>query len=225
MVNTLPKLSLVMILTVLFFCSFNSEAQEAADWWKTHQDAKAVLLDQRIPIAELVEKVSVKKPENAQEAMFKINIFMRAGMNKEAIEALHELKSLNPQIDNPQISGIYYDACDDFAAWDVARAIVEIFADNISELSLDNRSLEHFTRSGWTFEQIDAWLLNKPGGIDNFWLKQRLTFNARYGKTDELVKKLSDVVRSNPQDIERAISFLNALKYVGQRSFETLVLS
>ena len=62
--------------------------------------------------------------------MYKIDIYMRAGMNNEAIEMLRELKSLSPQLNDYQIGLIYYDACDAYEAWRVAKATVEIFAEN-----------------------------------------------------------------------------------------------
>ncbi|MBL7214079.1 MAG: hypothetical protein ISS71_00205 [Phycisphaerae bacterium] len=223
--STKSFLTIIFLQTILSFFPCSIEAQETADWWKSHQDTKIALLDQQIPIAQVVAKVSAKTPKNAQDAMFKLNIFLRVGMNKEAIDALQELKALNPQMENPQIAEIYYDACSEFAAWDVAKATVEIFVDNISELTLYNRLLEHLTKAGWTFEQVDSWLANMPKGIDNYWIKQRLSFNAQYGKTAELVQKLSDIVRKNPQNIEGATAFLDALTHIGSREFSTLDLS
>ena len=45
-----------------------------------------MLLDQQTPIANEVAKVCEKTPENAQDAIYKLNILMRAGMTKEAID-------------------------------------------------------------------------------------------------------------------------------------------
>ena len=149
---------------------------------------------------------------------------MRTGMNKEAIEAMHELKKLSKGIENYQISEIYYNACDQIKSWDIAQAVVEIFAEDISEITLSNRLLEHFTDSGWSLEKIDNWFAEMPKGKNNIWTKERLVFNVQHEHGDELIKELSDDIKNNPEDIESAIAFLDALVYA-RRNNETWDLS
>lgn len=187
--------------------------QETADWWKAQRDLTTMLMEEEASIAELVANLSATTPWNAQDAMFKVSVLMRAGVNKEATEALRELKALSPKMGNHQVASIYYDACDSVLGWDVAKATVEVFADNISEMALENHLLEHFLNSGWTVEKVDGWLAGMPKGSQNFWIKERLRFNMKHGKGEALVRELSNNVREDPQNVEGAIVFLDALIY------------
>jgi tetratricopeptide (TPR) repeat protein len=170
-------------------------------------------MQQGASISELVKYVSAATPKDAQDTMFKLCVLMRAGMNREAVKALQELKTRCPEIDNYQVSSIYYDACDNVLAWEVAKATVEVFAENISEIALDNRLLKHLLGSGWTVGQVDKWLAGMPKGTGNFWVRERLRFNMKHDRGEALVKELSDSVRGNPQNIEGAVAFLDALIY------------
>jgi tetratricopeptide (TPR) repeat protein len=176
-------------------------------------------------IAELVANLSTATPQNAQDAMFKVSVLMRAGMNRQTIEALQQLKALSPQMENRQVGGIYYYACDNVLAWDVAKATVEVFADNISDMALENRLLKHFLNSGWTVDKVDAWLADMPKDTHNFWVKERLRFNKRHGRGEALIRELSDNVREHPQDIEGAVAFLDALIYARYGGDEKTELS
>ena len=217
-------LTLTSILYLLLCVQSSSASQDYVDWWQVQKDLTNKLLSSETDIAELARKVLSKPPENAYEAMFKLGVLMRTGMNKEAIEAMHELKKLYNRIENHQISSIYYEACDNIISWDIAQAIVEVFAEDISEIALYNRLLEHFIDSGWSVEKIDSWLADKPKGKDNFWIKERLAFNVKHDRGKNLIEELSDNVRENPQDIENAISFLDAMIYA-RRNNETWDLS
>ena len=218
-----PITSIVVFLAILLNSPSVSASQETADWWKAQRDVTVMLMERGTAIDKLVENVSTSTPANGQEAMFKLSVLMRAGINKETVEALRELKALCPRLDNYQVTSIYYDACDTVQAWDVAKATVEVFADNVSEMSLYNRLLEHFLNSGWTVEKVDEWLSGMPKGDRNFWVKERLRFNMKHGRGEALVRELSDSVRDNPQDIEGAVAFLDALVYArhtGQEEYD-----
>lgn len=208
-----PRTAIVVFSTILLHSPSVSAEQETADWWKAQRNAVVMLMERETPIANLAADVSAATPENAQDAMFKLCVLMRAGMTKEAIEALRELKTLSPKMDNNQVVSIYRDACDTFVAWDVAKATVEVFAENISSMRLDYCLLQHFLNAGWTSEEVDNWLARMPEGTNNFWVKERLRFGMRHGRGEALVRDLSDSVRENPKDIEGAVAFLDALAY------------
>ena len=205
----------VMLLTVtLLFCSPRVYAGDAeADWWQTQRELSETLMTGGADFAELAADVAELSPKTGLEAMRKLGVLMRAGMNDEAVQALQELKEAVPQLDNYQVSSIYYHACDDLGAWDVAKATAEVFADNISDIALGNRLLKHLLHSGWTVQQIDGWLAGMPAGIRNFWTKERLRFAVEHDRADTLVTELSDKVRENPQDTEAAVALLEALIY------------
>jgi tetratricopeptide (TPR) repeat protein len=226
-VNTVLRLliAIVWFSVILLHSSDVLADQETVDWWKAQREATIILMEGETSIAELVANLSTATPENAQDALFKVSVFMRAGMNKETIEALRELKALNPQMENYQVACIYYDACDNVLAWDVAKATVEVFADNLSEMALENRLLKHFLNSGWTVEKVDKWLAGMPKGTQNFWIKERLRFNMKHGLGEVLVRELSDSVREDPQNIEGAIAFLDVLIYARHAGYEKWELS
>jgi tetratricopeptide (TPR) repeat protein len=214
------------VFLILLICLESvSAGRESADWWKAQRDVNSVLMEGKTSIAELAANVSKDKPVTAQDAMFKLSVLMRAGMNKESIEALRELKALHPRMGNSQVACIYYDACDNVLAWDVAKATVEEFADNVSDLALDNRMINHFLNSGWTIEKVDEWLARMPEGTRNYWVKERLRFNVKHGRGEALVRELTDNVRHNPQDIEGAVALLDALAYARHAGDEEWNLS
>jgi len=207
------------LAVVLLSAAIDVHAQDAnagremPDWWKAERDVVAILMEQKTDIAKLVAKLSASKPKTGQEAMFRLSVFMRAGMTRKALETVEELKGLCPDLTNHQVGSIYYQACDRFSAWEVAQRVVEIFANNISEIALWNRLLEHFERSGWSLEQVDRWLAGMPPGVDSFWVKERLRFNVAHGQGEQLVRELRDGVRRNPEDIDGAVAFLEGLIY------------
>jgi tetratricopeptide (TPR) repeat protein len=111
------------------------------------------------------------------------------------------------------LSGIYYAACDEHYDWDVARNVADIFAGSISEINLENRLIKHFLASGWSVEDIDNWLAQKPRGKDSFWVKERLRFSVKHHRAEELIDQLAVAVRNSPEDIPGALDFLDALIY------------
>lgn len=225
------RIMLRRVAVVLLIAGVEMHAQHAdanrdmPDWWQAQRDVLAILMGQDKDIAKLVATVSASKPETGQEAMVKLSVFMRAGMTREAIETVVELKELCPDLANHQIGSVYYEACDHFSAWEVAQCVVEVFADNISEIALENRLLKHLQMLGWSIEKVDRWLTAMPSGRDSFWVKERLRFNTVHGRGERLVRELTNRVRRNPHDIDGAITFLDALVYARHTGAEEWDLS
>jgi len=186
---------------------------EALDWWLTQRGITDTLMRSGTNLAALVEQVNRRAPASGQEALFRLCVLTRAGARKQAIEALRDVKRLCPKLDNYQVSSIYHDACDHLGTWDLAQAVVELFADNVSEIALDNRLLKHFADSGWSTDRVDQWLASRPAGVDNFWVKARLRFNTARGRGEALEQELAARVRANPKDVGGAVAFLDALAY------------
>jgi len=203
----------LVLMAFLFFAPSVSAERQGADWWQAQGDANVMLMREGVSIAALSAELAAATPASAQDAMFKLAVLLRAGMNEEAMEALRELKAAAPQLENYQVASVYYYACDTLREWDAAKVTLEVFADNVSELALWNRLLEHFLESGWTVEDVDRWLAEMPSGVDNFWIKERLNFGLTKGRADALLKELADAVRGNPADTGGAIAFLDVLVY------------
>lgn len=183
---------------------------QEADWWRAERDLTAWLWTSNTPIATLVRTVTSGPVADGQAAMFKVSVLLRAGMNEKAAAALHDLKRVCPELGSSQIHFLYYEACDGEEAWDVAQALVEVFADHVTDLSLENRLIKHWLASGWTVEQVDDWLAARPAGIQPFWIKERLRFAQSHGRAEALLQRLSDGVRRNPA-MTNAVVYLDAL--------------
>jgi len=181
------------------------------DWWATQRDVVAMVIDQKLDVTDLAAEIVAASPQTGRKAMFKLNVLMRAGLNTEAVEAVKELKSLCPDLDNHQVGLIYYSACDEFLAWELAQNVTEVFAKNISEMSLENRLLKHFLESDRSVNEIDRWLASMPAGRDGFWIKQRLRFNNVHGRGEQVAQELTEHIKQDPQDIERVVVLLDGL--------------
>jgi len=214
----------IVSIVICLFCT-NAVSQEnpgvspgesstkRPDWWNAERDVTDLLFIQQKSLVDLVRSMMNTKAQDAHEAMLRISIMMRAGMTKEAKVALEALKQLCPELDNNSVNRIYYTAFDKYHAWEIAQRTVEIFADNISQLALDNRLLKHFQYSGWSVTDIDNWLANMPAGKNNFWIKERFRFSAKHGREKQLLQQLTEDVKKEPNDVAKAIALLDAILY------------
>jgi len=200
------------ILIIIFLFSLNVfAATETVDWWKVQKDVSEKLSNEKISVINLATNICKIKPANAQEAMFNLCVFMRAGMTKEAIEMLRFIKNSNANISEYQIESIYHAACDDFKNYDVAKADVEIFANNITELTLENRLLKHLLHNGHSFEEIDKWLSGMPEGKNDYWIKQWAYFNIYHGNKEKFIKKITENAHENSQNIKKVLLYLEIM--------------
>lgn len=217
--------ALLLYALVLIPAAFGLTAAEEVDWWRAQEDLNAQLASQRTTVAALAASLATSKPKTGQEAMVKLSVLMRAGMNKDAIAALKELKALCPDLRSYQFGSIYYEACDHLKAWEVARSVVETYAETFRDVSLENRLLRHFAEAGWEVDRIDQWLASMPAERNGYWIKERLRFNTQHGRGEPLVRQLIEGVKTHPEDAANAIAFLDALVYSGCDASKTRDLS
>ena len=197
-----------------------SAAENPGDYFQIQKQMNDTLLFQKGNIQELVNAAKQSPSKNAKDATFRIALYMRTGMTKAALEAIQDLKRLAPELDNSSISQIYYSACDQYENWTVAKALVETFADNISDLAIRNRLVKYFQSQRWSVGQVDQWLKNQPARIDNFWLKTRLRFNKEYHQEKAIIRSLTDGVKQNPEDIGRVLTYLDMLTMVKSGDYQ-----
>jgi len=212
----IKKQKLIKLILFILFSLNIFAATENVDWWKTQKDVDIILTKQKTSIINLATSICKIKPGNAQEAMFNLCVFMRMGMTKEAVGMLQELRQHNDIISEHQISSIFYAACGDFKNYDVAKKVVEIFADRIIKLELNSGLLKPLLYSGQSFDEIDKWLSGMPEGKNNFWIKQRAQFNIYHGDKETFIKKITKDVRENPQNIQKVLLYLEAMNYARQ---------
>ena len=206
----MQKIFFILILSTSFFCVGVSGAKEI-DWWKSQRDLSGMLLEKDADITKLVSEMSSKTPANGQEAMMKVCVMIRSGYREKTIDALRELKPFLSDNSSYQLSSIYYYVFDEMRDYKLAKSLMEIFADRFYEVSLENRLIKHFLKSGWSVDQVDEWLAKMPKGKRDFWYKERFRFNVVNGRGDAYVKKEFDAVKKNPDDIAAAILLLNSL--------------
>ncbi|MFN0128482.1 MAG: biopolymer transporter ExbD, partial [Verrucomicrobiales bacterium] len=189
---------------------------EPLDWWQTERDVTAALDTPGADIAALAEGARSAKPATGREAMFNLALLLRAGMNREAQAAIKQLKRTSPDLHGSQLRQIYHTVGDQMAAWDVARTLVEEFAETIHDIDLSNRLFEHMAKGRTkpeAFQEIDPWLARMPAGYDYFWIKERLKFHVEMGNGEALAQDLIDQVRAHPDDARRAIAMIDAFLY------------
>ncbi|MHC4087485.1 MAG: hypothetical protein ACYSU3_09290 [Planctomycetota bacterium] len=207
------KMRNLLLMLALFMQGSAYGSQPKVDWFEADKAAAVSLVRERRHIGDLVHNVMASKPKTPQEAMLKLNVLMRAGMNDAAAEAIEELGQLCPSLENHQISLVYHRACDQYEAWGLARRMLEVFAERVTNVWLENRLLKHWMESEGSFDEIDVWLAEMPAGRKGYWVKERVRFNEAHSRAEKLVRELAEKVRKNPEDIERALLFLDALIY------------
>jgi tetratricopeptide (TPR) repeat protein len=188
-------------------------ASEPPSWLQAQREVVAVLREGKTDLAGLVKQVNASPPATCREALFKLNVLLRAGVDRAAVGAVDDLKKCCQGLGDYEIRAIYYEACDHFEAWEVARRLVEVFADEVSDIEIENRLLKHFEEVGWSVEAIDRWLADRPPGREGFWIVQRVRFNNVHGRAEALIRDLQNQIKRRPQDIDAAMVFLTALAH------------
>lgn len=209
--------SLLLLLALGISSAMAGERAKDPEWWAVQKKLTNMLSSGETSVATLAGKMKATPPTNAEQAMLQVAVFMRAGMAKECVAAITDLKEHSPNLRNYAVSCMYYEACDHAQAWDVARVLVEVFAGNITELSLENRLFKALQGEGWDFDRFDAWLRKRPAGKKNFWTKTRLRLHMQHKRGDALLTKWAADVKANPSDCAKAIGFLDAILYACHR--------
>ncbi len=154
------------ILVVALTCLLSVDstwADERLDWWTIDGEVGRRLLTEEKNLIDWGAELAASEASTSRDALVKLNVCMRAGLDDEACDAVRTLWRLGPEkVDNYLLTSSYYDATDDYHAWDVGRTIVETFAPQIHEIALDNRLFKHYRAEDnderWSDEQFIAWL-------------------------------------------------------------------
>ena len=202
---------LLVIGAVLLPLGSCGAQEKEPSWNQAQREATALLMKPEANLAALVKQVSASPPTSGQQALFRLSVLTRAGLTKESVQTLQTLKRLSPDLKEGQISGIYYEACDHLRAWEVAQALLELFAENVSVVDMETRLLDHWTKVGWTVSQIDAWLAARPKGKGEVWVKERRRFNLKNGRGEALLRELEAHARANPQDMIGVQTYIGTL--------------
>ncbi len=138
-------------------------AGEQLDWWAIDSEVGRLLIGEEKNLIDWAKELRASPVKTPYDAVLKLNVCMRAGLDDDACAAVRTLWSLSPEaVDNYLLTSSYLRATDDYEAWDVARMIAETFAPRLHEITLDNRLFKHFRAKGseqrWSDEEFIAWL-------------------------------------------------------------------
>ncbi len=194
--------------------------QSPVSWGNAVTEVTTTLMWKKVDFFELAAEAISTKPKTAPEAMFKLELLLRGGLTKDAVDSVRELQELCPNLDGDQVEGIFAQASARYSAWEVARTIAESFSDNVKRLDAVNGLLKHFLESGWSVEKVDEWLAGLRFGKYNFWLMKRVTFNEEHGRHGVLINELLEKSKQNPGDSQGVFNLLDALIYSGSKQVD-----
>ncbi len=183
---------------------------DSPHWERARLEVAARVAQPGSDFVELARQAARAEPADAQEAMFHLKVLMRAGMEDEAVVMLEHLIRLWPDLPRGQI-GRMCRAAGQFAVPQVAWELANRFEYTIADVSVDRALLRHLELDGWSFEQIDAWLVERAAGGRAFWLLERLGFYHRHGRAEELIQELLGSIREQPEDVDMVLSILGIL--------------
>jgi tetratricopeptide (TPR) repeat protein len=198
---------------ILLAVSILGAAAEPPTWSETQREVLTVLRERKTDLGGLVKRVNASAPRTCREALFKLNVLLRAGVDRAAVGAVDDLRKRCQDLGDYEIRAIYYEACDHFGAWQVARRLVEVFADEVFDLDIENRLLKHLEETGWSVEKIDRWLAGLGPGREGFWTIQRVRFNHVHDRAESLVRNLQNEVKRHPDDVDAALVLVTALAH------------
>ncbi|MGD9126476.1 MAG: hypothetical protein PVH19_03775, partial [Planctomycetia bacterium] len=185
------------------------QAESPKDTWGAAKHALTKkLFEENIDITELAKTWLDRKPENREEALFKVALMLRCGMSREMIDALHELKEVAPNLPGKEAEYIYDTARRHDMPWEVLKTTAELFGD---KEGMRPRIVDDIRGSGWTAEQIDTWFAERPKRPDLFWTKKRYIFLEENGTADPYLKKLAADAQRKSEDIEGICTLLEIL--------------
>lgn len=231
------SLGIVLTLSIAVFWTSSKtiHGQERLDWWSVNAHVARQLQTGERDLVEWASEWADNRPETPKAALVKINVSLRAALDEVALAGVRELKEFEANPSDSVLNGIYYDCCDQYEAWNVAKAVLETFAGQMSEVTVNNRLLKHFEQAGWSTDQIAQWLCRqeeraradaKPGKHElmawgvfpstptRLWRQVRLRYLSRHddARLKALLRKMAENVRGNPTDPDKAHGYLEALR-------------
>jgi|GEM_PF-1793257 len=146
-----------------FLITSTAPADDNLDWWTIDSEVGRKLITEEKNLVDWAEELAAVEAKTSRDAVVKLSVCMRAAMDDAACDAIRTLWKLGPEkVECYLLRSSYYDATDDYYAWDVARTIVEVFAPRIHEISLDNRLFKYYrddeNELRWSDDEFIAWL-------------------------------------------------------------------
>ena len=215
-------------LGVAILSTASAMANEKAQWYICDANVQNNLMSGKWNICDIAQKLSTEKPQTASEALTKLSVMLRAGLDRQAIETVRQLKKFQDDIADNYIESIYYSSGDKYGAWDVAQALLETFPEKLCGISLSGRLTKHMYQAGWSVEKIDGWMVeqqkkarksDKSDALCDFydkrgsegWIVQRMQFLTTMGNEQPLVAELETEILKNPHNTVAMLDYLELL--------------
>ena len=210
-----PKLVAFGLLVFCFQANLQAALtlNEPPNWYTADKQLLTDLIDGKQSFPVLAKKIAARYPKTGQEAMYKLDVLLRAGMDREAIGAVTALKNYSPKAQGWSV-GWLASISDNFECWKAEKALYENYADDAEKYGGSNPLPKRLLKQEWSIEQVDAWLAKMPTGKDNYWVKERLVFAYENGAEKNMIYSLGDSVRKSPKDIDGVVKFLQSLNSI-----------
>ncbi len=178
---------------------------QAVDWWSVDKGVSVELQDRDLDVwaAELADAEATRDPV---ELVRRFDIFVRAGLPREAQHAFRTLAQVDPKAQQANDMAMFLLERE---SWELARDLLETFP---------------HAHPGWVYvmvgewrvdpELVDSWLAARVTAdpSEDFWLLERVRFRKDQGTEEPLVSYLAEEVRREPADVGAALRYLTVVR-------------
>jgi tetratricopeptide (TPR) repeat protein len=183
-----------------------------------------------------------KPPSDANKALERLAIFLRAGHVAEAEQAVRELPRFFPNYygsDLAAVAGDYWSDSEALGArseakWRVIAALLEAYAGQMiasderlpgilhdgTDVGMVLQLIRHWKKAGRTPQEIEGWLRARGEGPGSFWRKVRFSFRMSHEEPEAMLPSLEAAARRLPVDALSVHEYLTALHLADQRAAE-----
>lgn len=218
-----------------FFPSANLYAENQPHWSNIDSDVQDKLFSGKWDICEVAKSLAAKEPQNATEAMTKLSVMLRAGMDDQAVQTVKQLKKFVGEMNENSLAGLCYDCAYRDYGMKLAMAVAETFPE-ICKYKMDMWAI-HFTKAGWSHERIDNWMAERekqaehPQFKDDIpeefgdlrycnmsyweatcaWRIERMDYLVSVGKGENFADQIKLEIEKNPSDIKNMLCYMHLL--------------
>ena len=146
-------------------------SKKIPSWFLVERDIQTRLLSGERDLAEWAAEVKDREPKDMESALIKIDLLLRAGLDRHAAKAVKQLKKQIPELrfdttedylreaDLALLISFMYDSANLFyKARETALTILETFPERINSLGWSNDPLCDLREQGWDDARIAKWL-------------------------------------------------------------------
>ena len=132
---------------------------------KIREEIEAELCLEKRNLVDWAVELLEKNPKDVKEALVKIEVMLRAGLDDHAAETVTQLLPLYCDPNHRNAVGnsrmLFYVACRKFQGPQTINALLDTFPEHIDTSSMSSVSmlLCQFRNNGWKQEQIEQWLI------------------------------------------------------------------